>query len=158
MVEHGKDYFVTKLDGESEIRRGGLVVGTWPNIGFTVMVPSVGTIKTGTELRAHAYAEVALNVPASERQWVMSAEEYAEDERILAEHKQGLLAKYPLTPELEASLSSWRNPTESDLVAEDLRLQLLNTQSGQIIPHRPRPARFPDPIAKPRIDQRIGRE
>lgn len=151
MPIHGKDYFVSKLDGEANIVRDGKQVGTWPNIGFLVEVPEAGVMKTGTILRAHAYAEVALGVPSSSRQWVMTDEEYQDDERLVREHQDGLLLAFPLTEELQSSLASWRSPEERERAKAIMRQQLMNLENGFVVPHLPRPDRYPDLHVKPRL-------
>jgi hypothetical protein len=152
-IEHGKDYTVTQNDGEHRITRNDRVVGTWKNFGFKVTIPGVATMKTATELRAHAFAEVALKVPPSERQWVMTAYEYDQDEAQLADDKKKLLEAYPLTNDLETSVSRWRSSTDTDLLKEDVRLQLLNVVSGAVVPHLKRPDKFPEPVKQHRIDE-----
>ncbi len=157
-IEYGKDYIVTRLDGESRITRDNKVVGTWPNFGFKVSGDNIPTTKTATELRAHAWAEVALKVPPEERQWVMTAVEYDADEEQLTEDKKRLLGKFPLTSDLEAQMSRWRSSDESDLLKRDTRMQLLNVRNGAVVAHRPRPSGFPKAVEPQRIDQNLASE
>jgi hypothetical protein len=154
-IEYGKDYIVTRLDGESRITRNDKVVGNWPNIGFKVTGEDIPSMKTATELRAHAYAEVALGVPPEERQWVMTAVEYDADEERLIDDRKRLLETYPLDTDLEVSMSRWRSTDEADLQKRDTRMQLLNVEKGVVIPHRPRPAEFPKAVEPKRIEKKI---
>lgn len=125
----GKSYRVTKRKGVTDVYRGGILVGTWPEVGYSVQVFGVCRAVAGTELAAHALAEVHnRNASPFSRRWVLTEAEYEEHRQVLDENLKGLLETYPYTPTEEAALATIRT-SHGALIEKGeakIKAQLLN--------------------------------
>lgn len=158
MLKHGKSYIVTKRTGTREIYRGGVRAGTWPEIGYDIRIPGVCSAIAGTELAAHALAEVYKNVSLSSRRWVLTEDEYNEHIRILEEDDAALMEAFPYSPAEERAVdehnSRYAQITEKS--RETIKRALLNTNPYEYIiwnNETKRPEHFPvaEEIPAPRM-------
>lgn len=146
---HGKSYLVTKLDGDHSIYRDGQLAGSWPQAGYQVQVFGVCTALAGTELAAHALAEVYRNIEPHRRQWVLTEAEYEEHLQLREADNRALLDRYPLTP-TEAAIAQQHEDRYAKVSADgraNIKRKLLNLSPYQYIDWdsnpRKRPAEFP---------------
>lgn len=147
MLKHGKTYLVTKRTEEANIYRGGELVGTFPEVGFQVQIFGQCTALAGTELAAHALAEVYKDVSPYRRQWVLSGAEYDEHVSVLQDHLERLLAAWPYTPEEAASVEAhYQKYKDIDKAGkESVRRKLLNLNPYDTFANW-----NPNPIARPK--------
>ncbi len=145
MLKHGKSYLVTERTEETNIYRGGKLVGTFPEVGYQVQVFGVCSGLAGTELAAHALAEVHKDVSPYSRRWVLTEAEYEEHVGILKAHSDRLMATYPYTEE-EATSVKAHNDKYADIQregAENIKRQLMNLPPHRHITWDPNPVRRP---------------
>ena len=146
---HGKSYWREKLDGTAEIYRGGQLVGSWPQTGYQVQVFGVCTALAGTELAAHALAEVYRNIEPHRRQWVLTEAEYEEHLQLLEDDNRALMDKYQLTPAEAAPTQQYagRYAKVSADGRDNIKRKLQNLSPYQYIDWdsnpRKRPPEFP---------------
>jgi hypothetical protein len=145
MVKHGKSYVVTELTGDTKIYRGGELVGTFPQAGFQVQVRGKCTALAGTELAAHALAEVYLEVDPNNRRWVLTEDEYEEHVRVLEDHRRELIETFPFTPEEEAAVETDRQKHAEieERGRETIRRGLMNLSPYKYVIWDPNPRRRP---------------
>jgi hypothetical protein len=106
------------------------------------------TALAGTELAAHALAEVYKDVPSGRRVWVLTEAEYEEHKRILKENREALMAAFPYSDEEKAAVdaSNERYAQVTLEGEENIKRKLLNVWEYEyILPPPPlrRPAQFP---------------
>lgn len=150
MLKHGKSYLVTEKNGVANIYRDGKLAGTFPETGFEVQIPGICTALAGTELAAHALAEVYKDVNPSSRRWVLTEAEYDEHIQILKNHNERLLAAYPYTEE-EAESVAQHNAHYQDITEkgrQSIKAKLLNENPFKFFANWeknpvPRPKEFP---------------
>jgi hypothetical protein len=138
MAKHGKGYLVTERTGEANIYRGGRLAGTFPESGFEVRVFGRCTALAGTELAAHALAEVHLDVEPHNRRWVLTEAEY--------EERAAIRDAFPFTAEEEiAFTASQENYAEVDRQGmENIKRQLMNLSPYKYVLWDPNPRKRPD--------------
>lgn len=145
MVKYGKSYEVRALEGESEVYRGGKLVGTFPQSGYEVRIFGLMTARAGTELAAHALAEVHLAVEHYNRRWVLTADEYAEHVSVLEESRFNLMKRFPFSLEEAATVQAYREKhfhIEAS-ARENIRIQLMNGSPFEHVTWDPNPRRRP---------------
>jgi hypothetical protein len=148
MLTYGKSYIVTPRTGVSNIYRSEKLVGTHPEMGFSVQVFGVCTALAGTELAAHALAEVHKDVPSHKRLWVLTADEYEEHRRILQDNLDDLMETYPFSDEEKAAVdaSNARYAKYIEQSNENMKRKLMNVSPYEFVTQRPnlaRPSTFP---------------
>jgi hypothetical protein len=149
MAKYGKSYLVTERSGEANIYRDGRLAGTFPEAGFDVRVFGRCTALAGTELAAHALAEVYLEIEPHNRRWVLTEAEYDEHIRVLEDHRAALMGAFPFTAEEEAAFkASQEKYADIDRKgSENIRRQLMNLSPYEYVlwdPNpRARPGTFP---------------
>jgi hypothetical protein len=146
MAKHGKGYLVTERTGEANIYRGGRLAGTFPESGFEVRVFGRCTALAGTELAAHALAEVHLDVEPHNRRWVLTEAEYEEHIHLLEDQRAAIRDAFPFTAEEEiAFTASQENYAEVDRQGmENIKRQLMNLSPYKYVLWDPNPRKRPD--------------
>lgn len=146
MPKHGKNYLVTERTGEANIYRGGRLAGTFPEAGFEVRVFRHCTALAGTELAAHALAEVHLGVEPHNRRWVLTEAEYEAHIRVLEDHRTALMETFPFTAEEEeAFMASQKKYADVDRKnSENIKRDLMNLSPYKYVLWDPNPRRRPD--------------
>jgi len=145
-IKHGKSYLVTKNEGMRSIYRGGVKVGEFPAVGYSVQVFGECSGLTGTLIAAHAFAEVALDVAPYNRQYVLTAEEYEEHVGILLRSGEELMARFPYTPEEAASVAE-NEAKYAELTTrgrENMRRKLMNLSPHAHVTWDPNPRPRPE--------------
>jgi len=145
-LKHGKSYVVRKNEGSRKIYRGGVEVGEFPEVGYTVQVFGDSTGLTGTLLAAHAYAEVALDVAPHNRRFVLTAEEYDEHKAVLERSSAELMERFPYLPEeakaVEEHYAKYADITERG--EANVRRKMMNLSPYQNVTWNPNP--LPRPV------------
>jgi hypothetical protein len=148
MLKYGTSYLVTPRTGFSNVYRSGKLAGTHPEVGYHLSVPGVCSAIAGTELAAHALAEVYKNVVSHRRLWVLTEAEVDEHLQILRKNNDELMAAFPYSTEEQTSVDA-HHEKYSAITAEgerNIRRQLMNVSTRQYVierPSLPRPAEFP---------------
>lgn len=106
MLAYGKSYRVSQNTGTTNIYRDGKLVGTVPEAGYRVEMFGMGTLLAGTELAAHALAEVYKDVVPWNRRWVLSEAEYEEHVTVLRGHIAAIMEAYPYSAEEAAAVQA----------------------------------------------------
>lgn len=147
-AERAKSYRITRNSGSSDIWRGGRKVGTFPNAGYNVQVFGCGSGLAGTLIGAHALAETMRGISPYQRRYVLTEAELAEDERVMREWREALLAKYPFTSE-EAEAVAESDARHAGAISkgrENMRAALLNSDpyKGGFAHWNPNPKKRPE--------------
>jgi len=158
-IKHGKSYLVTKNEGTRTIYRGGEAVGEFPAVGYSVQVFGECSGLTGTLIAAHAFAEVRLDVAPHNRQYVLTAEEYEENEAILRRNGEELMARFPYTPE-EAKRVEEHNAKYARIIEEgrkNMKRKLMNLSPYKEVTWDPNPRPRPElVVAEPEQEPSAG--
>jgi hypothetical protein len=146
MAKHGKSYLVTARTGDANIYRGGRQAGTFPQAGFDVRIFGRCTALVGTELAAHALAEVHLDVEPTSRRWVLTEAEYDEHIRVIEDHRAALMDAFPFTAEEEAAFkASQEKYADVDREGrENIKRQLMNVSPYKYVLWDTNPRRRPE--------------
>lgn len=150
-----KGYRVTKRSGEAPIFRDGVQVGSWPEAGYSVQIFGTCTALAGTELAAHALAEVYREIEPHRRRWVLTEAEYDEHCRILEDDRAALLAQYPYThaESIAVGESNDRYATVIERGQANIRRKLLNHSPYEYFHWDPNPLKRPDEFPAPAFDE-----